>query len=132
MPPSVLRAEQPFEVAAKDLASEKSAIGRDAASLVADGDAVLIDVGTTTTAIARAPVARGDLREVSVFTNGLTVALELEAAFPRITVGVTGGTLRPMQHSLVNPLGTRCSTGSAPRSRSSAATASSRTAVSPT
>ena len=40
-----------------------------------------------------------------MFTNGLTIALELELAFPRVSVVVTGGTLRPMQHSLVNPLG---------------------------
>ena len=66
---------------------------------------MLIDVGTTTTALARALVARSEISEVSVFTNGLTIALELEAAFPRVTVVVTGGTLRPMQHSLVNPLG---------------------------
>ena len=39
-------------------------------------------------------------------TNGLTVALVLERASPRISVVVTGGTLRPLQHSLVNPLGT--------------------------
>lgn len=106
VPASALRAEQPFEVAAQDLASEKSAIGRDAASLVADGDTVLLDVGTTTTAIARALVARGDLRDVTVVTNGLTVALELEPAWPRISVIITGGTLRRLQHSLVNPLGT--------------------------
>jgi DeoR family transcriptional regulator of aga operon len=106
VPPSVLRAEQPFEVAAQDLAGEKSAIGRHAASLVADGDTVLLDVGTTTTAIARALVARSDLRDVTVVTNGLTVALELEPAWPRVSVIITGGTLRRLQHSLVNPLGT--------------------------
>ena len=33
------------------------------------------------------------------------IALELESAIPRFTVVVTGGTLRPMQHSLVDPLG---------------------------
>ena len=80
-------------------------LGSEAAARVRSGDAVLIDVGTTTTALARALVARTELSEVSVFTNGLTIALELEAAFPRVTVVVTGGTLRPMQHSLVNPLG---------------------------
>ena len=73
---------------------------------MADGDTVLLDVGTTTTAIARALVARADLRDVTVVTNGLTVALVLERAWPRISVVVTGGTLRPLQHSLVNPLGT--------------------------
>ena len=106
MPPGIERAEQPFEVAEHDLASEKAAIGGCAAALVADGDTVLLDVGTTTTAIARALVARADLREVTVVTNGLTVALVLERAWPRISVVVTGGTLRPLQHSLVNPLGT--------------------------
>jgi DeoR family transcriptional regulator of aga operon len=38
-----------------------------------------------------------------VVTNGLTIALALEHAVPRFTVIVTGGTLRPLQHSLVNP-----------------------------
>jgi DeoR family transcriptional regulator of aga operon len=51
-------------------------------------------------------VARADLRDVTVITSGLRVALELERAWPRISVVVTGGTLRPLQHSLVNPLGT--------------------------
>jgi hypothetical protein len=31
--------------------------------------------------------------------------LELELAIPRLRVVVTGGTLRPLQHSLVDPLG---------------------------
>jgi DeoR family transcriptional regulator, aga operon transcriptional repressor len=106
MPPGIQRSEQPFEVAEHDLASEKAAIGACAAGLVADGDTVLLDVGTTTTAIARALVARADLRDVTVVTNGLTVALVLERAWPRISVVVTGGTLRPLQHSLVNPLAT--------------------------
>jgi DeoR family transcriptional regulator of aga operon len=106
MPAGVLPSEQPFEVAEHDLATEKAAIGSYAAGLVADGDTVLLDVGTTTTAIARALVARMELREVTIVTSGLRVALELERAWPRISVVVTGGTLRPLQHSLVNPLGT--------------------------
>jgi DeoR family transcriptional regulator of aga operon len=105
VPAGVLRSERPFEIAEHELAGEKAAIGAFAAGLVADGDTVLLDVGTTTTAIARALVARGDLREVTVITSGLRVALELERAWPRISVVVTGGTLRPLQHSLVNPLG---------------------------
>jgi DeoR/GlpR family transcriptional regulator of sugar metabolism len=106
MSPGVEHAEQPFEVAERALADEKAAIARCAADLVADGDTVLLDVGTTTTAIARALVARADLHEVTVVTNGLTVALVLERAWPRIAVVVTGGTLRRLQHSLVNPFGT--------------------------
>jgi DeoR family transcriptional regulator of aga operon len=40
---------------------------------------------------------------VSIITNGLSIALALEPALPRFTVVLTGGTLRPLQHSLVNP-----------------------------
>jgi DeoR family transcriptional regulator of aga operon len=106
VPRNVLRSEQPFEVAARDLADEKAEIGRHAAGLVADGDTVLMDVGTTTTAVAEALVARTDLSELTVVTSGLNVALTLERAGPRISVVVTGGTLRRLQHSLVNPFGT--------------------------
>src|SRR4051794_32491013 len=40
VPPNALRAEQPYEVAAADLAAERAEIGRYAASLVANGDTV--------------------------------------------------------------------------------------------
>ncbi|MHB8294840.1 MAG: DeoR/GlpR family DNA-binding transcription regulator [Acidimicrobiales bacterium] len=98
--------ELPFEATVLDLAPEKARIGAAAAAMVHDGDAVVLDVGTTTTAVARALVARPDLRDVTVFTSGLNIAIELERAYPAITVVVTGGTVRPLQHSLVNPLGT--------------------------
>ena len=104
MPAGLLRSEQPFEIAERHLAREKAAIGAFAASLVGEGDTVLLDVGTTTTAVARALVARTDLRDVTAITSGLRVALELEHAWPRISVVVTGGTLRPLQHSLVEPM----------------------------
>lgn len=105
VPRQVHRVERPFVLGETDLVASQAHLGNEAARRVRIGDAILVDVGTTTTALARALVARMDLAEVSVFTNGLTIALELEAAFPRISVVVTGGTLRPMQHSLVNPLG---------------------------
>ena len=98
------RTEQAFEATSGLLAEEKAAIGRAAAQHVADGETILLDVGTTTTAVAVALVDRDDLHHVTVVTNGLNIALELERAAPRITVVVTGGTLRPLQHSLVNPL----------------------------
>jgi DeoR family transcriptional regulator, aga operon transcriptional repressor len=98
--------ERPFEESETTFAEEKVAIGRAAADLVRDGETLLMDVGTTTAAAARALTARTELKNVTVFTNGLKTALELEPAFPRITVVLLGGTLRPLQHSLVNPLGT--------------------------
>ena len=100
------RAERSFEDSATSHAEEKAAIARAAAALVSNGDVVALDVGTTTTALATALGAREDLTAATVVTNGLNIALELERAAPRITVVVTGGTLRPLQHSLVNPLAT--------------------------
>lgn len=99
------RLERSFEETQGEFAAEKDHIGRAAAQLVADGDTIILDVGTTTAAVARALVARAELRGVIVFTNALNVAIELEAATPPLTVVVTGGTLRPLQHSLVDPLG---------------------------
>ncbi len=107
MPPA--RSSQPepsFEESLVEFAGEKQRIGEYAASLVTSGMSVLLDVGTTTTAVARALVARTELEQVTVVTNGLTIAFELEPAIGRLTVVVTGGTLRRLQHSLVNPMAT--------------------------
>lgn len=99
-----LAIERSFEEALGEHAAEKAAIGRHAAAMVRSGGTVILDVGTTTTAIARALVTREDLTDATVFTTGLTNALELEDAIPRLSVVVTGGTLRPKQHSLVEPM----------------------------
>src|SRR6266536_4264745 len=104
MPTPRLVSERSFEETAGQNAREKAAIGRVAVALVHDGESIAIDVGTTTAALARALVRRGTLRQVTVFTNSLRIASELEPAIPRITVVMTGGTLRPMQHSLVDPM----------------------------
>ena len=99
------RREPSFVESLGTLADEKAAIGASAAALVVPGETLVLDVGTTTTAVAQALASRVDLEDVVVFTNGITIALELEAAIPRIEVVVTGGTLRPLQHSLVDPMG---------------------------
>ena len=87
-------------------AAAKQAIGIAAAALVQGGQTVLLDAGTTVSAVAAALAARPDLHDLTVFTNGLRIALELEAVIPRFTVMVTGGSLRQQQHALVNPFGT--------------------------
>lgn len=105
VPRSAAPAERPFEEAEVAAADQKRAIARVAANMVAPGDSIVLDVGTTTTAIAQALAAREDLTDVTVFTSSLTIALALEeAATQRLTVVITGGTLRPKQHSLVEPL----------------------------
>ncbi len=103
-PNGPIHGEASFEERVSELAEEKAAIAAHVAAMVRPGSSLLLDVGTTTTAVARALVARSDLDQVTVITNGLTVALELEEAIGRITVVVTGGTLRRLQHSLVDPL----------------------------
>lgn len=95
--------ERPLEETAVEHQVAKAAIGRAAAALVHSGECVVLDVGTTPAAVASALVARTDLVDVTVVTNSLTTALALEPAVPRFTVIVTGGTLRPLQHSLVAP-----------------------------
>jgi DeoR family transcriptional regulator, aga operon transcriptional repressor len=102
----VAERESSLEQSRAHLTRAKEAIAAAAAAEVRSGQSVLLDVGSTTLAVAHALVARADLAELVVITNGLAVALALEPAIPRFTVVVTGGTLRSLQHSLVNPLAT--------------------------
>lgn len=75
---------------------QKERIGALAATLVLEGDNIIIDSGTTTTALAR------NLRDrtgVTVMTNGLNIASELANA-PGIDLFVTGGRLRKQSLSI--------------------------------
>lgn len=96
--------ERSFEQAAVEAAEAKARIAAAAADLLEPGMSILLDVGTTAAAVARELLRRDELRELTVITSGLSIALLLEAAIPRVQVIVTGGTLRPLQHSLVAPL----------------------------
>lgn len=102
MPAAAFR-EPTLEAALDRDAAAKRAIGREAASLVVSGQSLYVDAGSTAMALAEALVERRELHDLVVVTSGLTIALALEPAVPRFTVIVTGGTLRPLQHSLVNP-----------------------------
>jgi DeoR family transcriptional regulator of aga operon len=95
--------EMPLEETSTANRAEKMAIAARAASMITNGQTVIIDVGSTTTELAKA--LSPDLSRVVVITNGLNIALILEA-LPGVSVIVTGGTLRPLQHSLVAPMGT--------------------------
>lgn len=96
--------EPSFEEATGANAAQKAAIAREAASVVTSGTSILLDVGATATLVARELATRTDLENIVVITNGLTIAIELERAIPRFTVVVTKGTLRPQQHSLIDPM----------------------------
>ncbi|SKA29485.1 DeoR/GlpR family DNA-binding transcription regulator [Consotaella salsifontis] len=94
--------EMPLEVSSKTHTAEKRAIAAAAAAHIRDGQTIIIDVGSTTSALAE--LLPGKRKNLTVITNGLTIALLLER-HPEITVVVTGGTLRALQHALVAPLG---------------------------
>ncbi len=81
---------------------EKVQIAQAAVSLVEEGQSVLLDSGTTTTAIAR---ALKDMARLTVITNAINIAAEL--AGTHIEVILTGGTLRKISFSLVGPLAER-------------------------
>lgn len=88
--------EPPFAVRATTSPGIKEAIGAAAASLVNDGDTIIIDVGTTTLALARALHGK---RGVTVVTPSLPVAVEL-GNDPDMRVVVTGGLVRGGELSL--------------------------------
>lgn len=94
--------QSPFELsfAQRELVDvdAKRAIGRLAASLVADGETVALDASTTTVQVARNLVSR---RRATVVTNGIKSAAELGHR-PGIDVIVTGGQLHQTA-SLVGP-----------------------------
>jgi len=78
---------------------QKTMIAEAAARLVEEGQSVLLDSGTTTTAIAR---ALKDRAKLTVITNAINIAAEL--AGTQVEVILTGGMLRKNSFSLVGPL----------------------------
>jgi DeoR family fructose operon transcriptional repressor len=68
---------------------EKRAIGLKAADMVVEGQAIILDAGTTTEQVA---LALKDKRSLTVITNAINVASSLQGV-PGITVVLTGGIL---------------------------------------
>jgi DeoR family transcriptional regulator, aga operon transcriptional repressor len=78
---------------------EKLRIATAAVRMIRPGQVVILDSGTTTTAIAR---ACRHFRSLTVITNATNIAQEL--AGTSVEVLLTGGTLRKNSFSLVGPL----------------------------
>lgn len=89
-----------FTKHAQEHPREKAAIGRLAATLVQNGETIIIDAGTTTLELARNLSGK---QRVTAVCTAVNVAEELEN-IPGITVMLTGGTMRSRVNSLVNPL----------------------------
>lgn len=80
---------------------KKRAIGAAAASLVRDGDSIILDSGTTNAQIAHF-LKHAQLKNVTVITCDLMVAKEL-CSEPNITVVMLGGVLRKSYYSAYGP-----------------------------
>lgn len=93
----VSSAESPYIEKIGQAKNEKLAIGRLAASLVRDGDVIVVGPGTTTEALAGFLRARSGL---TVITNSLPVAAAFVSS-PDNEVIMTGGSLRAPIRALV-------------------------------
>jgi DeoR/GlpR family transcriptional regulator of sugar metabolism len=93
------REEPPFAAISAERHGERQRIGRAAASLVEDGQVVMIDIGTTTLALARCLHGR----KLRVITSNLAVVEELEQDAD-IDLIVLGGVVRRNYRSLVGLL----------------------------
>jgi DeoR family transcriptional regulator, aga operon transcriptional repressor len=78
---------------------EKLRIAAAAVKMVRPGQVIILDSGTTTTAIAR---GCRQIRNLTIITNATNIATELEGS--NVEVILTGGTLRKNSFSLVGPL----------------------------
>jgi len=78
-------------------AREKQLIGRYAASLIQDGERIILDSGTTTMEIAK---NLENHRDLTFITNALDIAITLNK-YNRFSVIVLGGTMRAVSHSTV-------------------------------
>jgi DeoR family transcriptional regulator of aga operon len=78
---------------------EKLRIAESAAAKVKEGQVLILDSGTTTTAIAR---ALRNFQNLTIITNAVNIAAEL--AGTAVEVILTGGTLRKNSFSLVGPI----------------------------
>ncbi|NGO07243.1 DeoR/GlpR transcriptional regulator [Streptomyces sp. HC44] len=91
--------EEPFDVSASHDRSQKEAMAEHAAALVPDDGVVVLDIGTSTRAIARR--LRG--RPVTVITSNVTVLDELRDD-DAVRLVLLGGVLRRNYQSLVGSL----------------------------
>jgi DeoR family fructose operon transcriptional repressor len=89
----------PFEERTSSATLEKRAIGQAAATLIDDGDTVLLDGGTTTLEVARALLGR----PIQVVTNSLPIA-QMVASSKETDLILIGGYVYPRTGVALGPL----------------------------
>ncbi|MFJ8045049.1 DeoR/GlpR family DNA-binding transcription regulator [Kitasatospora sp. NPDC096147] len=91
-------------------ADAKQRIGAAVAELIAPGEVVGLNGGTTTTEVARALAVRpepdgGAGQALTIVTNAVNIANELTVR-PQVKIVLTGGVARPQSYELIGPLAT--------------------------
>ena len=87
----------PYAIKARERQEAKTAIGHAAASLVRDGDSLMLDSGSTVYEVA---VALQDRRDLTVIANDLRIA-HLVADIPSVRLLVPGGEQLSLNYALV-------------------------------
>ena len=100
---STERQDTPYTIRKSRNHEQKVAIGKYAASLIADGDSVILDNGSTVYELA---VQLASKKDLTVITNDLNIALLL-SQYPAINLNVTGGVVIGNSLTLVGPDATR-------------------------
>jgi len=80
--------------------AEKSRIAQAAASLIRNGDTIMIEAGTTTSLVAKFLLGK---RDIHLVTNS-TLILPYARTNPALQLTVVGGFFRPATESMVGPL----------------------------
>jgi DeoR/GlpR family transcriptional regulator of sugar metabolism len=93
------QAEEPFTARENENRAAKEAIARAAAALIADGDRVLLDAGSTVLALGRLLAAR----PLHVVTGNLPLVPVL-ANTPPLDLTVLAGAVRPISMGVIGPL----------------------------
>lgn len=80
---------------------EKESIGKLAASLIAEGDVIVLSSGTTTLEIAK---NLNQFNKLTIITNSINIALEISNRYKRFSVIMIGGEIKDESLSLVGPV----------------------------
>lgn len=100
-----LPVEPIYALSADEHPEQKRAIGRAAGGLVADGETILVNSGTTTTEVLRHLGARRDLSHVTILTTNVGGVLEVRDSVVELIL--LGGQFRPESNAVSGDLARR-------------------------
>jgi len=103
--PPIVQMDQLLMMSKGEAEGEKTKIGQLAATLISEGDSIILDAGTTTLAVARALN-----KECNVITNSLSIGCVL-ADREEVTLLMTGGEVRNNTYAMVGPITRSAFTG---------------------